>query len=250
MSGADPMRRYAEAVQRICFDAELPADAVAEAGGDAQRWRDYRAMVRSRLRRAIREGLPRTAKALGRERLNAACVAFLAARTTRSRLFREVALEFAAWAHDAAELALSPLERDLLAWESAMAWTRDAADPPAAAEFDFDAAPVVLPATRAVSLSHAVWQGDEAAEALDHAVTVVIWRRASDLSLRWWKLSPLEAAFLAAWQAPAGGSAMERSVAVAQSRSTPIDEAFVDAIATFAAAAIERGLLAGSSPAT
>lgn len=249
MSSADPMRRYAEAVQRICFEPELAPDAVAEAGGDAQRWRDYRAMVRSRLRRAVREALPRTAEALGRQRLNAACSAFLAARATRSRLFRDVALEFAAWAPDAAELDLSALELDLLAWEAAMAWTRDAPDPPAAPEFDFDAAPVVLTAARTVALSHGVWDGD-GAEALDATVTVVIWRREPDLSLRWWKLAPLEAAWLAAWQAPDGGSAMDRAVSAAQALGAPIDEAFVDAIATFAAAALERGLVIGSSPAT
>lgn len=70
--------------------------AMVERG--AGRLKMYRTMVQGRLRRVIREFIPRTVSRIGRSRYNADFAAFFAGPGSHSVVLRDVPVEFVAWA--------------------------------------------------------------------------------------------------------------------------------------------------------
>lgn len=235
---------YQQAVARICFDASLPQETVADLGGDAARWALYRRMVRSRLRRAAGEGLPRTFELLGDENTRAHFNAFLAAVPPRSRYLRDVVSEFA----DAlvADPNVTAAVKDCAQYEAAKWEVRDRpGDVPAdVGTFDFDRVPAVNPVRSCVEVSHAVWDNPETA--LEEPVSMWIARDTSDrvasVAVRGVHLEVLNL-----W-ARGEASAADALHQLASRGLLTVDAAFIDTLCDVLAVWIERGIVLGSVP--
>ncbi len=126
----------------LWLDAD-PAAALARIGGEPRGWLLYRNMVRTRLRRTQRESLPRTLAALGADALDAHTDAWIESGAPRSRIYREVPLEFGAWLAP----RLEPEARAALDADCAVIRVRDDArvEPPPAPAFALDGSARITP---------------------------------------------------------------------------------------------------------
>jgi hypothetical protein len=237
------------AVLAICFRAEPPQAALQELG-DPQRWLLYRDMVRERLLREIRAALPRSSALLGAAALERAFSWHLEHDPPRTRYFRQIVGAFLnsalpLWAADpelpAAGLDLARYEGTL--WEVA---DLDASLPELPGEFAFDRIPVLSPALRLLTVSHAVHlpSGPDA----DYAVAeylLCVHRAPGAQRARTWTLTRSTYQLLQHWQST------EQTVAdsvqqLARQRGVRVDARYVDGLCAALAQFIEAGIVVGS----
>lgn len=238
------LRKWQEAVARICLSPSPDATDFEAAGGYADRWALYRTMVRGRFRRVLREGAPRTARVLGRDAMDALSDAYLATSPPRARFLRDLVGEFAEWCH--ARGGLQPAPMDALRYDVAVIHARDAREPdsPVPESFAFELPPMLSVSVRLLTLIHAVHRGDD--EACE-PTTLLVYRHAQSHDPRWLALQPLEAAIVSRWL-DGSGTAAERAIAAANALGAPVDAAFAEQLGDLAARLLERGALRGSRP--
>jgi hypothetical protein len=237
------MRARAEAITRLCFDAE-PAEDDLELLGARERWLLYRSMVRSRLVKVVRTAVPRTREALGDDALGARIDAWLAEAPPRTRYFWQVPLAFGAFAEGRLPETPAYLD-DLLRYELARWRANHAEAPPAPAvvDFAFDRAPALAPSLTLHVFSHPVHLDAPKLEAAQRTQVAIFRDRAHRAGAL--ALNPTAGALVEAWLG--GEETMAESVrAVAQARGLTVDQSFIDKLGALLADFLERGLLLGS----
>lgn len=236
------LRRWQDAVRRICLSSELDPTDVRDAGGYDARWTLYRTMVRARFRRVIREGAPRTTRALGADAMDALVDAFVAAHPPQSRYLRTLVAEFATWA---SSTDLPAAARDAMDYDVAVIHARDARelDDVDVEAFAFERRPVVSATVRVLQLGHAVHRDGAS---VDPPADLLVYRHGETLAPRWLELTPIEAAVVRAW-ASTEASAADAAIAAAQATGTAVDEAFAEVLGDLVARLLERGALRGSA---
>ncbi|MFT6398265.1 MAG: hypothetical protein ACJAYU_003023 [Bradymonadia bacterium] len=238
------LAEYQRAFARICFSAEPDAADVAAIGGDTDRWLMYRRMVRKRLRRVTKEGIPRTAEVLG-ETYDTTHGEFLAKSGVHSRYIRDAIPEFCSFLLERSD---DRRVRDVCRYELAMWIVRDLEDGPPSeglVEFDFELPLAVNPAHQMLWVRHPVWDRERfaAGELLGHEQGVAVLRtseeRTASITLPRWYFSLLAAS--------ADGQAVTSIVqSMAGAGEITLDAGFVNKLVDLTTAAIERGLVLGS----
>ncbi len=239
------------AFQRICL-APTPAEADLEAlHAPRARWLLYRRMVRSRLYRMLRSGLPRTSEVLGKERFDAAFVRYLAEGGPQSRYIRDIVGELVdralpSWEADASVPAhLCDLARyEVVKWQVAsVEWpaTDETAD-----ELDFEGVPVHNPSVRSTTLSFRVDRRDERTdEALPEPRRLLVYRKPGGSKIYSYLLGPLGGELYDAWQEPDRTFA-DGVRALLAARSTEPDSEFIDRMAGVLAGLVDHTIILGS----
>ena len=246
-SNADVQRAF----QRICLAPVPPADDLAALHAPEERWLLYRRMVRSRLFRMLRNGLPRTSEVLGKERFDAAVVTYLAGGGPKSRFIRDIVHELVdealpGWEGDpSVPTHLPDLARyEAVKWRvSSVEWpvTDETAD-----ELDFEGVPVHNPSVRATTLSFRVDRRDERQdEPLDEPRRLLVYRKPGGAKIYSYLLGPLGAELYDAWQEPDRSLADGVRALLAARSEEPAPE-FVDRMAGVLAGLVEHTIILGS----
>ncbi len=239
------LREHLEMIQRVCFD-ESPSQADLNALGSQDRWETYRRMVRTRLVEVIHIALARTLAAVGKETLSSHIATWLAERGPRTRYFREVPIEFAAFVLPALERHELPWVADLARYEIAC-WSakHGPADHPPVTAFSFDRPPVVNPVLTVLRLSYPVHEAPTpVAGYMPQDTPLCVYRDPSHAAVTW-TLNPVAADLVEAW-APGLQPVAESVKAVAAARGTIIDAHFIEKLSEMIADFIDRGVLLGS----
>ncbi|MCZ7681238.1 MAG: putative DNA-binding domain-containing protein [Sandaracinaceae bacterium] len=236
------------AFTRVCFD-EAPREAdLALLSDDRQRWLMYRRMVRHRLFEMAAAGLPRTAELLGKERFRAAVAGCLAARGPRTRFIREIVHELVEHALEGweADPSLPPHLGDLVRYEEAK-WRVASAelDLPIAADFDFEAAPVVNPTALALPLWHRVDKDPLSPPRLDELHTAIVYRKPESPRVFTYVLNEVGGLLYAAWTSGQRCADGARDVLAALGREP--DARFIDGLAGVLAELVEQKIFLGSA---
>ena len=241
---------YEQAFARICMDRQVAEADIEALGGDSSRWMLYRRMVRKRLIRMTKDSLPRTVELMGEELYGRAFEDFMAERGPRSRYVRDVTLEFEDYLGDwiprsAAELpdALPDLARyEATIWE-----VKDIEGViPEAAEFDFDARPMLNPLHRVLRVDHPVHSRAkiDSGRYEPGPARLVVFRKPND-RVATIALSDWASALIELW-ACGDRSATESVQALGEAGIVGVDEAFIGQLCDVLALWIERGLVLGS----
>lgn len=246
------LRERQEAITRVCFGLDV-AEADLVTLGEAERWRLYRRMVRTRIVDMVRAGLPRSAAKAGDARFGELTDAWLAAAPPASRYLRDVVLEFVAFVERGdAGAAASPFTmgteaRDLLTYEAAR-WRvahGDWGPVPTAAEFRFEGVPAVNPAHGLIAVSHAVVEERAAGESMPpRDARVLVYRRTDNFRVGALALTAFEAEVFGAWTR--GTTARDGAAMAASKLGMPINDAFVQTLGAFTAVLLERTVLLGT----
>jgi len=237
--------------QRICLAPEPDPSDLEQLHGPDERWLLYRRMVRSRIFRMLRNGLPQTSELLGRERFDAAAIAYMSSGGPQTRFIRDTVQELLeqvlpTWAADPSLPAHLPdLARyEALKWKVAsVEWqaTRETSD-----ELDFEGVPVHNPTVRWLLLSHRVDRKDERKnEVLPEPRRLLVYRKPGDAKIYSYLLNAFGAELYDAWLEP------ERSLAdavrsVLAARSGEPAAGFVDDMASVLASLVERSIIVGT----
>ena len=244
MNLADYQRTFA----RLCLAPKADPTDVEAIGGDLDRWMLYRRMVRKRLRRVTKEGIPRTANTLGDD-YRPLFSDFLAECGVQSRYIRDVIPEFCEFLFARAEEVGRRVE-DIARYEHAMWMVRDQDDAELGelADFDFDLPVVVNPAHRVLRVRHPVWDKSrfEAAPAFDQDQVLAVIRKPSlviaSLTLPPWFLSVLG-------DSQGTGTSVTTAVkSLGESGALEVNAKLIDKLCDLVAVSIERGLVLGSIP--
>jgi hypothetical protein len=240
------LAEYQRAFARMCLAPKADPKDVDIIGGDLDRWLLYRRMVRKRLRRVTKEGIPRTAAVLG-DSYSPMFSEFLADNGVRSRFIRDAIPEFCEFLFKRAD-TIGRRAEDIARYEHAMWMVRDQEDTDLGpvGEFDFDSPVVVNPAHRVLQVRHPVWdkQRFAAAESFDKDNAIAVMRKPS-LTISSLTLPPWFLPLLADCRRP--GTTMTAAVnSLGASGALTVDAAFVDKLCDLVASAIERGLVLGS----
>ena len=244
------LRTHQERILRVCFQAHVEANDLEELG-NAKRWLVYRQMVRDRLKRVVRNAMPRTLEAMGERRFTEAFDRWLDDSPPQSRFYRNVPIEFAArlrrsWLTIPPEALWLP---DLLSLELCR-WTRRFVlprDPPAAAELDFEKVPVFNPTAELLRLEHRVnMKPDADGNYLSAPTHMCVYRSFDDHTVRVRILNVSAAEMLRRWCE--GENTLSEGVQDASAAlGFAIDQGFIDSLSTMLASFIEAGLLLGST---
>jgi hypothetical protein len=239
------------AVVELCLSPQPPADKLATLG-DERIWRIYRDMVRHRLRGECRVAMPRLHAALGDEALDRLFEAHLAEEPPRTRLFREVVLDFARSAEPRlrADQGLPPWAAELCRYEATLWEVGDLPDRVGLdlLDFAFDGVAVTAGALRLLRLTHAV-QGkpDEHGAYPERPTLLAVHRPADERRGRAWTLSPFAFDLLERLQQEED-TVSDAIKAVAQARGVGIDQKFLEGLTDVLARWVQRGVLLGSKP--
>jgi hypothetical protein len=238
------------AVLSLCFRAQPCEALLDELGGERRNWLLYRHMVRDRLLGEIRFALPRSRALLGDAALDHAFQLHLDRDPPRTRYFREIVLAFVTsalpiWQIDA---TLSPACIDMARYEAAL-WEvsdLDARNHPVLVDFAFDRVPVLSPALRLLTVSHAVHATPPAAgEYASGEHRLCVHRARNAERPRTWTLTRTTYDLLQRWQR--GAETVAESVQqLAAERAFRVDAQFVDGLCASLAQFIEVGIVLGS----
>jgi hypothetical protein len=238
----------AKAMQRVCFGQE-PSETDLELLGSRERWLIYRDLVRSRLVDVGGAALARTKRAIGDDAFGRAVDEWLGLGGPKTRYFRCVPGEFAAFAIPTWQSSEAPWVADLARYEIAAWDVRHAApDPMQAAEFAFDRKPILARSLKVLRLAYPVHRKPTPDAGYQRDATILCLYRNKDHKPIPRKLNPMAADLLEAWQR------IDESVAdsvqrVAAAHRTEIGPEFVEKLSALIADFIERGIiLGGESP--
>ncbi len=237
------------AFTRICFDHEPQAADLALLHDDASRWLMYRRMVRSRLFKMMRNGLPKTAALLGPTRFDAAISDYLAEHAPQTRFIREVVNELVdhalpGWAQDEALPHLADLARyEALKWRvGALEWPTTA---PVADELDFEGRPVLNPTVRDLTVRFRVDKDWRSPSRLDGAHRVLVHQKPGSNRVYTYVLNPMGGQLFDAWRESESFAEGARHVLAANERAP--DARFIDGMAGVLADMVEQSIFLGSA---
>lgn len=236
------------AFARLCFSFEPSEEDLKALGALRDRWLLYRDMVRSRLRRMLNAGIPRTVAALGEAEYGAWFDRWLAERPPGTRYIREIVPEFVAFALP--RWGQPAWVDDLLRFETAR-WEVGYLDAPAPSvtDFAFENAPVPNPALRRLRLRHRVHEakkpGPNGYEKV--ATCLCVFRRPSTDRIATWVLTERAMDWMDAF-CDGEGPTTARIQKVAAARGETIDPTYVEALGATVADFLENELLLGSAP--
>ena len=241
------------AFTRICFEREPSEQDLALLEDDPSRWVMYRNMVRSRLFKMMRTGLPKTAEALGKDAFDEAVAIYLADHAPQTRFIREIVHELVAHAlpgwkkrQDLPAHLLDLVRLENTKWAvGSLEWPRT---PRTVEELDFEGRPVLNPTVRDLPISFRVDKDHREPVALEAPHRAVIYRKPDSTRLFTYVLNPMGAQLFDAWRRAAldGGSfaAGTREVLAANERQP--DARFIDGMATVLADLVEQSVFLGS----
>lgn len=239
---------HQRAFMHMCFDAEPREAGLRQLGAERDRWLLYRDMVRTRLTKMARAGLPRTASALGDEAFDGWVAAWLADRAPRTRHIREIVGELLRWAIPRwnADPNVPAWLVDLAALEL-VRWEVGALDVamPEAGDFAFDRHPVVNPTARVLELGHAVHESETAPPYPPVPTLLCVYRRADDDRTGVQPLGSFAAALLRALM-PGDRTVTDAVRDVAERTGTPVDSALAVRLGSVLETLIRRGILLGA----
>jgi len=232
----------------LCFGAEPSAELLAGLGPG--RWLDYRELVRDRMLRQIRAALPRTCALVPESALLRAFVQHLACEPPRTRFFRELVRAFADSALPlwAADVGLPSACCDLLRYELALWELADLDDAPVPAyrDFDFVSIPVLAPALRLMTVSHAVHLPDDLAVGRHRLCLVRSPDGAFAQRPRTFSLNEPTYALLTRLSRGDDEPLSRTLRRMAEETGAQLDGAYVDALCTTLTQFIELGIVLGS----
>jgi hypothetical protein len=237
----------ARAVERVTFGSA--ADRwIAELGGSPTGWRLYRSLVRARVRRVVRDALPRSTEALGPVRLRGALASWLSEAPPQTPLLRELPLLFAAHLGETLRRDADPAVAwlgDLLELERTAWLVRDlpVADVAPDTVLSFDEPPRLAPAMRILSLRHAVHR--EALPPAATPTTLCVLRAGGNVRVL--ALDDVGAALLRELE---GGnvSIADASRRAASRLRIPVDATLAERLGGIVASWLDVGLLVHASP--
>lgn len=243
------------AFQRVCLaETPDPADVARlerDGGGPAGRFALYRDLVRIRLRDLVAAAYPRTARTIGRAKIDALADAHITAGPLSTRFFREHAEAFGPFAIAALERAPLPpaWSLDLLRLETAQ-WQanyRPSARPERITEFDLELVPIPSATLRLLTTEWSVHtSGDDAPER--GVFRLAVYRRPDHrVETRW--MEPIWASLLADL-ARGARPAIDSVRGALTEHGRAADATFVDEMTTFLALLVDNGALLGSVPAS
>jgi hypothetical protein len=247
---------YQKKVRDVCLARAASADDLAALGHEAWRWEAYRRMVRTRFHETIDHCYGRLIEAIGLARFHALTDRFFAESPPRSPYLRDVPGEFLAFLERspgslATAERLPPYAVDLARFEWAeldTAYTSEERRAAPVAPFDMNLPAVLTPAHRVLRLTYAVnragdvpgWEG-----LTPSPLSLCLYREPSTHDVTTLELLPIEAALLEEMsRADRPLAAVVRDVAAREGAT--LDVPFVDALSTFLANLIERGVVLGS----
>ncbi|MGD8858772.1 MAG: putative DNA-binding domain-containing protein [Myxococcales bacterium] len=243
------LRETEATATRLCLQPEADARRL-EVLGDGRIWGLYREMVRKRLLGELQAALRRTARAAGDAAFERAFEQHLREQPPRSRFFHGIVGDFADFAvpHFRRQPGLPPHVADLCAYEAAV-WAvgdlDDRLEGEAPGEFSFDGRPVVSPATRLLSVSHAVHRKPD-----DHGGYAAgehflcIHRRPEETRARTWTMNAVTHDLMRRF-ADTDETVTEAVQQVAAARGIGVDEAFLERLCAVLADFIDRGIILG-----
>lgn len=253
MSTSTSLAEVQRAFTRLCFDREPSEADLAMLDDDPARWRMYRKMVRSRLFKMMRSGLPKTVEVVGKESFDEAVVVYLAEHAPQTRFIREIVHELVAHTIPTWKKRdeLPPHLIDLMRLEdvkwavSSLEWPNT---PETAEELDFEARPVLNPTVRDISLSHRVDKDHREPVALDGAHRALVYRKPDSTRLFTYVLNPMGSQLFDAWRRAAldGGSFADGTREVLAANERQPDARFIDGMATVLADLVEQSVFLGS----
>jgi hypothetical protein len=228
--------------------ARSPAEAdLSSLGGMRERWLLYRDMVRTRMRKMIATGIPRTVTALGEDAYGDLYDGWLDEAQPRTRYIREIVPAFVAFAIPRIERDARGFLADLARFESAR-WEvgyLDVSVPVDLAELSFEHPVTLNPTLRLLRLSHAVHAEPDPAGAYEaKPTTLLVYRRLDDDKTAWWSPTPVYADIVEGLLA---GTASITDVvkAAAEKHSVAIDPPFVETLGSTLAMLVERTVILG-----
>jgi hypothetical protein len=240
---------YQRAVLQASLAAE-PAEAEFARLGDAERFRLYRRMVRSRLRDMAAVAFKQSLLALGAPAFDACFAQYLALAPPRSPFIRDVVADFGPFARAQLSGVGPEYVDDLLRFEESK-WR--VAYAPAqmprvgeqgVRELDFEGAPVLNPTLSLLALRYAVHTLPEA-EAAPGALSLLIYRPPARDDVRWYAVDALLAAIVERVQGSGAASLAELVRAAAAQLELALDAELLENLASSLTLAISRGVLIG-----
>ena len=238
----------AKAMQRVCFDSE-PSEADLDLLGSRERWLIYRDLVRTRLTGVIEAALPRTKAATGEGSFRRVIDEWLSTGGPKTRYFRHVPNELAAFAIPLWGETATPWIADLARYEIACWSVRHAPpDPIPEADFAFETRPVTGTAIRVLRLDHRVHEAPTPDDGYARDSVILCIHRNETHRAVPQVLNPLAADLLEAWQR-SEETVAESIQRIAANHGTEIGPAFIEKLSTLITSFIQQGvLLGGHSP--
>ncbi|QQR91163.1 MAG: putative DNA-binding domain-containing protein [Myxococcales bacterium] len=234
---------------RLCFERELPMDAIAEFAGPKEGWELYRRMARHRLRKMIGSASPRSKNEIGEAGFDKLFSDFLAERAPQTPFLLDVPSEFAAYTLSLASDALveSKYLRDLIryeqvVWHAAFVEVHESGD---IVGFDFEKAIVLNPTCVFLQLDYPVHQKD-AGNRQAKPSSLCVFRSMTTHRVHTWLLSPIMMDLLQAWQADASKPASDAVRSVLAKRNESISQGFIEKLCDTLAKFMEQGIVLGS----
>ena len=234
----------AKAMHRVCFDAE-PSDGDLALLGSRERWLIYRDLVRARLIGVIEAALPRTKAAIGDGGFRGVIDEWLSTGGPKTRYFRNVPNELAAFGIPVWGETSTPWIADLARFEIACWSVRHAPPNPAPeADFAFETRPVAGTAVRVLRLDHRVHEAPTPDDGyVRDSVILCIHRNERHRAVPQ-VLNPLAADLLEAWQR-SEETVAESVQRIAADHDTEIGPAFIEKLSTLITSFITQGILVG-----
>lgn len=240
------MKTYAETLARVCLDPDAsPADLEA-LGGDVDRWKTYRQLVRARLGEAVTAAFPRMTQHVGDAAMRGLVRDFLATAPPRTRYVRAIPGEFVALLR-AREERSDALTLDLADYELAVLDLTFARDPDErdVVELAMELPVALAPAHRLLALGHAVDLLPTACgEYASGDRRLCVYRSPADHTIVTLVLTPLTHALLTRVSAgePLARAFREAATACGVELTPGLVGEFADLVADL----MERGLVRGS----
>jgi hypothetical protein len=250
---------YQGPLKDALFARDVSDRALSAIGGDVERWKVYRQMVRNRLAQTIEHGFERLVAVLGAERFRAIIDRFLADEPPRSHYLRDVPSEFLRYLekhrHELAEHDdLPPFAVDLARFECdelETAYDFEEAGATEVGPLEMGQIAVLAPAHRLIDVGFAVHRigtdGIDGVSAAMHAApfTLCLYRDRQSHEVTALELTPVTAAMLRLME-PKTMTLTDVVRNAAADVGVIVDVDFVEALSTLLADLIERGLLLGS----
>ncbi|MCA9636332.1 MAG: putative DNA-binding domain-containing protein [Myxococcales bacterium] len=226
--------------------------AMVERG--ASRLKMYRAMVQGRLRRVIREFIPRTAARLGRPRYDADFAAFFAEAGSHSVVLRDVPVELVTWAAPRwrADPEIPDYLVDLARHELVAAEVRNAPggrEPPTGEALALGRPLAFDGTTRLQRYDHAVHrlpqEEDDRSEPAAEASALLVYRDRESYRVRYIELTPRASEVLA--RLLAGATVVAALQEGAAAAGEALDDDFLVGMTHLFADLSERGVILGAA---
>jgi hypothetical protein len=240
MTGQLDLQSFQAAALRVCFDEEPDPANFAQLEGSKQRWMVYRKMVRNRLTGMIRAGLPRFTDNCEEDEIADLVQSFFGVVRVKSRYIRDCVPEFATFVRDSRGDELPAELCAYLTWDEAI-WCVRHGDYATveAAEFQFEAVPVVNPAHRDLELPTDP-ESDEGGKTF-----ITVFRQQGTHRMRDMRMNGFARCL---WEEIVASEKpiMASISSLAAAEGADVDHAFIQRVCDILAEFLDHGLLLGS----